>query len=222
MKGGFYAEYVTVKEDEAAPVPPAMNIDEAGALGADGITAICGLLDQLQLQKDQTLMIFGASGGVGHIAVQLAKRIGARVFAVASGKDGVELVQSLGADIVIDGHRDEVAAHIFDSEGFDAALVLAGGAEVDEALKLVKKGGRITYPNGVEPVPNAPEGTSSSAYDGTPSADAFERLNELIGSAISRPACSRLPARRSLYRAPRAREALRRKAGPQGSLIHSA
>jgi NADPH:quinone reductase len=184
MKGGFYAEYVAVAEDDAALIPPAMDTDEAGALGADGITALRGLDDQLRLRKDEKLMIFGASGGIGHIAVQLAKRIGARVFAVASGADGVDLVRRLGADVAVDGHRNDVAkaARAFAPEGLDAALLLVGGGGLDEALEVVKKGGRIAYPHGVEPEPRAPDGTTLLAYDGTPSAEAFDRLNRLIGS----------------------------------------
>ena len=108
MDGGFYAEYVAVNEDNVAPIPPGVEPDEAGALGADGITALRGLDDELRLQAGETLMIFGASGGIGHIAVQLAKRMGARVLAIASGSDGVDLVRRLGADAAVDGrHQDQ-------------------------------------------------------------------------------------------------------------------
>ena len=73
-------------------------------------------------------MIFGASGGIGHLAVQLAKRMSARVFAVASGSDGVTLIKKLGADAVIDGHKDDIvaAARQFAPNGLDAALITAG------------------------------------------------------------------------------------------------
>jgi NADPH:quinone reductase-like Zn-dependent oxidoreductase len=183
MEGGFYAEYAKLKEDFAAPIPKGVDAKEAGALGADGITALRGLEDQLQLKKGQSLMIVGASGGVGHMAVQLAKRIGARVLAVASRPDGVKLVKQLGADAVIDGRLEDIAeaAQEFAPEGLDAALVLAGGDDVNAALEHMKKGGRVAHPNGVEPEPEAPRGVQLSAYDGTPSRDAFDRLNRLIG-----------------------------------------
>src|SRR4051812_34328160 len=84
MDGGFYAEYVAVNEDNVAPIPPGVDPEEAGALGADGVTALRGLEDELRLEAGERLMIFGASGGIGHIAVQLAKRMGAKVLAVAS------------------------------------------------------------------------------------------------------------------------------------------
>jgi NADPH:quinone reductase-like Zn-dependent oxidoreductase len=180
MAGGFYAEFVAVKEDNVAPLPRGMDPLEAGALGADGITALRGIEDTLRLKPRETIAIFGASGGVGHLAVQLAKRKHARVIAVASGPDGVDLCRRLGADLAIDGRSDDVAAAIahFAPGGVDVALVLAGG--LDRALATVKQGGRVAYPNGVEPEPKPPRGVATQSYDGTPSRDAFERLNQLI------------------------------------------
>jgi len=193
MKGGFYAEYVTVKQDQVAHVPPGVRRDEAGALGAVGITALRGLDDQLHVKRGQRLMIFGASGGIGHVAVQLAKRMGARVFAIASGPDGVRLARRLGADTVVDGRKDDVAdaAARFAPKGFDAALVLTGGKDVTAALRAMKSRGRVAYPNGVEPAPRAPKGVKVLAYDGTPTRQAFERLNRLIGRARFRVALDR-------------------------------
>ncbi len=180
MRGGFYAEYVAVPEHDVALIPPGVGGDEAGALGADGITALRGLDDNLRLRAGETVMIYGASGGIGHLAVQLARRIGARVFAVASGADGVSLVRYLGADMAIDGHRDDVraAARVMAPEGIDAALVLVGGDDANDALKAVRAKGRVAYPNGVEPLPIAPEGVTLFAYDGTPAPEAFDRLNQ--------------------------------------------
>jgi NADPH2:quinone reductase len=185
MDGGFYAEYVAVEEDNVAAIPPGVKPDEAGALGADGVTALRGLDDELHLGTGETLLVFGASGGIGHIAVQLAKRMGARVLAIASGSDGVELVRRLGADEAADGRRDDLAqaARAFAPEGFDAALVLTSGRGLTDVLAAVKEGGRVAYPNGVEPEPEVPEGVEVHAYDGTPDRDAFDRLNALIGTA---------------------------------------
>lgn len=185
LEGGFYAEYVAVKEDKVAPIPPGLNPEEAGALGADGITALRGLDDQLKLQSGEKLLIFGASGGIGHIAVQLAKRMKAKVLAVASGEDGVALVRRLGADAAVDGRDGDVTAvarEFAGREGIDAALVLVNGRGLDEALAFMKRGGRLAHPNGVEPVPQEPGGVTRLAYDGVPSRDAFERLNALIGT----------------------------------------
>jgi NADPH:quinone reductase-like Zn-dependent oxidoreductase len=184
FEGGFYAEYVALDEDSIAPIPQGLSTDEAGALGADGVTALRGLDDQLHLAAGQALMVYGASGGIGHLAVQLAKRMGARVLAVASGRDGVELVLRVGADAAVDGKRDDVAraARDFAPGGLDAALVLAHGESLAPALAAMRKGGRVAYPNGVEPAPSAPKGVRLQAYDGEPSRDAFERLNRLIAA----------------------------------------
>ncbi len=184
FEGGFYAEYVALDEDSVAPIPPGLSAEEAGALGADGVTALRGLDDHLHLAPGQALMVYGASGGIGHLAVQLAKRMGARVLAVASGDDGVGLVRRLGADAAVDGKRGDVARAVRELApgGLDAALVLVHGSSLGPALALVRKGGRIAYPNGVEPVPSAPEGVTLLAYDGVPGRDALERLNRLIAA----------------------------------------
>jgi NADPH2:quinone reductase len=181
---GFYAEYAAVKEDDIAPIPRGLSAEEAGVLGADGVTAVRGLDDQLHLAAGQTLLVYGASGGIGHLAVQLAKRMGARVLAVASGRDGVELVRRLGADAAVDGKRDDVAraARDFAPGGLDAALVLVHGESLDPALSAMRKGARIAHPNGVEPAPTAPPGVTLLAYDGEPGRDAFERLDRLISA----------------------------------------
>jgi NADPH:quinone reductase-like Zn-dependent oxidoreductase len=127
-------------------------------------------------------MIFGASGGIGHLAVQLAKRMGARVLAIASGDDGVEFVNQLGADAVIDGHKDDLAAAArdFAPEGIDAALLTTGGDSADKALTALRQDGRIAYPNGVDPQPKVRPGLTIQSYDGTPDPQAFEKLNRLI------------------------------------------
>lgn len=183
-KGGFYAQYTVVKADNASLIPGALSMDQAAVLPSDGLTALKGLEDVLRLQPDESVMIFGASGGIGHLAVQLAKRLGARVFAVASGEDGVSFVKSLGADAVVDGRSDKVldAAREFAPDGIDAALVTAGGEATDRALAAIRPAGRIAYPNGVMPEPKAPARVKVEAYDGEGGREAVERLNQLIES----------------------------------------
>ena len=181
-KGGFYGEYTVVKADNASLIPGNLKIEQAAVLASDGFTALNGLEDVLDLQQDESVMIFGASGGIGHLAVQLAKRLGARVFAVASGEDGVSFVKRLGADAAVDGRSDKVlnVAREFAPDGIDAALVTAGGDATDRALSAIRAGGRVAHPNGVMPVPTAPERVSVDAYDGEGGRETIDRLNELI------------------------------------------
>ena len=181
-KGGFYAEYTAVKADNAAMIPRALSTREAGVLAVDGVTALNGLDKTLQVKPGESVAIVGASGGIGHLAVQLAKRMKARVFAIASGKDGVEFVKRLGADKVIDGRREDIlkAAREFAPQGLDAALITTGGKPAEQTIAALKKGGRAAYPNGVDPVPNAREGVKLTSYNGEPNPPAFAKLNELI------------------------------------------
>lgn len=90
-KGGFYAEYSAVDADLVSPIPEPLTMAQAGVMSGIAITAVRGLEDTLGLKPGESVMIFGASGGIGHVAVQFAKQMGARVLAVASGDDGVML-----------------------------------------------------------------------------------------------------------------------------------
>jgi len=181
-KGGFYAEYTAVKADNAAMIPHALAMRDAGVLAVDGITAMDGLDKTLQLKAGESILILGASGGIGHLAVQLARRMKARVLAVASGQDGAGFVKRLGAAKVIDGHREDIqkAAHEFAPEGLDAALLTAGGKGAEQAIAALRPGGRAAYPNGVQNVPPAREGVKVTAYNGEPDPKTFAKLNELI------------------------------------------
>jgi len=182
--GGFYAEYAVVKADYVSPIPKKLSVEQAGVMPSDALTALRGLDEILKLKKGESLMVFGAGGGIGHLALQLAKRIGARVFAVASGDDGVALAKRLGADAVTNGRKDDVeaAARTFAPNGLDAALVTAGGEATDRALRAMKKDGRVAYPNGVMPAPKAPSGVKVESYDVEPGPQQLERLNRLIES----------------------------------------
>ena len=181
-KGGFYAEYAVVKASNAAMIPQALSTRAAGVLAVDGVTALDGLDKTLRLKGGESILILGASGGIGHLAVQLAKRMKARVLAVASGQDGVEFVKRLGADKVVDGHQDDIlkAAHEFAPKGLDAALLTAGGKAAEKAIAALREGGRAAYPNGVEDVPQARDGVKVMSYNGEPDPKTFAKLNELI------------------------------------------
>src|SRR5580700_9173455 len=144
-KGGFYAEFTAVKADNVSRVPDQLTTEQAGAMPSDAMTALRGLDDMLELKQGETLMIFGASGGIGHLAVQLAKRMGARVLAMASGDDGVAFVRGLGADKVVDGYKEDVlaAARQFAPNGLDAVLLTTGGDAAEKSLAALRTGGRV-------------------------------------------------------------------------------
>jgi NADPH:quinone reductase len=154
-KGGFYAEYVAVAATKVARTPKRLGLEQAGAIATTGLTALQGIDDALHVKKGDRVIIHGGSGGVGTLAIQFAKFRGAHVLATGSGLDGVELVREMGADLAIDGKHEDIkeAARRFAPEGVDAILALARGDALERALEALKRGGRLAYPNGVEPAP---------------------------------------------------------------------
>jgi NADPH:quinone reductase-like Zn-dependent oxidoreductase len=181
-KGGFYAEYVAVNVDHIGMVPRQLDLLHAGAGCVTSLTALQGIDDHLGLKQGETVLIFGATGGVGTLAVQFAKRRLARVIATASSAGGKRLVRELGADHVFDARADDVAVEIqrFAPDGLDAALALAGGETVEHCLRFVRAGGRIAYPNGVFPEPQPRPKVRFIPYDAVASPDHFANLTRAV------------------------------------------
>lgn len=181
-KGGFYAEYVAAPAGKVARVPAGLDAIPAGATPAIGLTALQGVDDTLEIQRGESVIVHGASGNVGMIAVQFAKLRGARVLAVASGSDGAELARRLGADEAIDGKTDDIEASAkrFAPDGVDAMLAFVGGEELTRCLDTLKEGGRMAYPNGIEPEPRKRRGVRIKGYDAESGVRQFDRLNAAI------------------------------------------
>ncbi len=189
---GFFAEYASIPEGNAAKVPDDLPTDQAGALAVSGLTALAAI-DAVKPRKGRTLMITGASGGVGHVALQLAGIMGARRAAVASERDGVNLDRRLGADESVDGKSDDFldALEGFAPDGFDAALVFVNSDALAPAMKRVKTGGTIGYPMGVDPEPKGARGVKVEAVNGMPSRRGYDRLNELVARGPFRVAITK-------------------------------
>ena len=120
-RGGACAEITSVEFDGFTRMPPQLSMVEAASLPLVGLTALQALRDELGVRSGDQVLLNGASGGVGTVAVQIAKALGARVMAVCSGRNR-ELVRALGADAVLDYREDDVSAsrgldHIFDIYG---------------------------------------------------------------------------------------------------------
>lgn len=181
-KGGFHAEYVAIAADAVAPKPAHLDMLQAGAVPAAGLTALQGLEKALRLKRGETVIIHAASGLIGALALQFAKARGAKVFAVASGRDGLALVQRLGADAAVDGKRVNItdAARAFAPDGVDAVLAFAGGDALQQCLEALRPGGRLAYPNGVEPKPRKRRGIDIVTYDGQGGAVGFRRLGKAV------------------------------------------
>ena len=184
-KGGFYAEYVAVVAEKVARVPVGLDLEHAGAIPTTGLTALQGIDDALHVKRGEALIIHGASGGVGTLAVQFAKLRGARVIATARGEDGLALVRHLGADAAVDGGRTDLVdvARGFEPGGIDAVLGLSGGDALERCIDALRPGGRVAYPNGVEPEPGERPGIEIKSYDAIAGIREFERLGRAVENA---------------------------------------
>lgn len=134
---GTYAQYVLAPVTTLSAQPKTLSAAEAASVPMGAMTAWQGLFDHGGLQAGQTVLIHGASGGVGMFAVQLAKWKGARVLATASG-EGVAFVQSLGADSVIDYKTTRFEDEFKD---VDVVLDLVGGDTQARSFGVLKRGG---------------------------------------------------------------------------------
>jgi NADPH2:quinone reductase len=184
-KGGFYAEFVAVAAEKAAPIPRGLDLRRAGAIPTTGLTALQGIDDALHVKKGEAVIVHGAAGGVGSLALQFAKLRQARVLATATGRDGLALVRRLGADAAVDGRRGDIAAAArrFAPGGADAVLALAGGKALTRCLDALKRGGRVAYPNGVEPAPRKRKGIRIIPYDAETGVKQLERLSRAAEAA---------------------------------------
>jgi NADPH:quinone reductase-like Zn-dependent oxidoreductase len=182
-QGGFYAEYVAVPAERVGHLPRGLTLREAGAIATTGLTAIQGIDDALHVKAGDTLIIHGASGGVGSLALQFAKLRGAKVLATATGEDGLAFVRELGADAVVDGRHGDIvkAARELAPQGVDAVLAFAGGESLERCIEALRPWGRIAYPYGVEPEPKASgELGAAIRYNAVPHPKEFEELNRAI------------------------------------------
>ena len=185
-KGGFYADHVVVRENHVGHVPRRLDLRGAGALPATGLTALQGVDDALHVRRGETVLVHGGAGGVGTLAVQFAKLRGATVIATATGRDGVALVRRLGADEAVDGRRKpkdltEIVRRLA-PDGVDAVLAFAG-ENLPSCLDALRRGGRLAYPNGIEPEPRKRAGIRVMTYDARASGRAFMRLQRAIEAA---------------------------------------
>jgi NADPH:quinone reductase-like Zn-dependent oxidoreductase len=135
--GGAHAEYVTGPARAFAPKPRALTHVEAGALPLAGLTAWQALVDTADVRPGQRVLIHAAAGGVGHLAVQIAKARGAHVIGTASAANH-DFVRGLGADEVIDYHTTDVAEVVRD---IDVVLDPLGGESPLRSLATVRRGG---------------------------------------------------------------------------------
>lgn len=133
---GAFAEILAVSKESVSTKPKSATFTEAAALPLVGVSAVQALEEHIKLQRGQKILIHGGAGGIGHIAIQLAKSIGAYV-ATTAGEDGLEFVKALGADEVINYKSQKFEDVIKD---YDAVFDTVGGEATNKSLQVLKKG----------------------------------------------------------------------------------
>src|SRR5438477_328040 len=136
---GTFAEFIAIKEDDVAIKPKALTMEEAASIPLVGLTAWQVLIERANLKKGQKVLIHAGSGGVGTFAIQLAKHVGA-VVATTTSTANLDWVKALGADIVIDYHKDDFATILRD---YDVVLNSLGGEVLEKSLRVLKPGGKL-------------------------------------------------------------------------------
>jgi len=136
---GTFAQLIAVNEDDLAIKPASLSMAEAASLPLVALTAWQALVEKANVQPGQKVLLHAGSGGVGSIAIQLAKHLGAYV-ATTTSTNNVDWVRDLGADLVIDYRTQDFAAVV---RGYDMVLDSLGGETLEKSLQVVRPGGLV-------------------------------------------------------------------------------
>lgn len=144
FKIGTFAEYIAISENDIALKPKNVSMEEAATFPLVALTVWQAFVEKANLKKGQKVFIQAGSGGVGTIAIQLAKHLGATI-ATTTSADNVDLVKSLGADIVIDYKTQDFETIL---ENYDLVLNSQDGKTLEKSLRILRSGGKVVSISG--------------------------------------------------------------------------
>lgn len=145
VAGGGYAEYVVCDTRHALPIPRGLTFEQAAALPEAVFTVYANVFEHGALKRGETLMVHGATSGIGVTAIQMAKAMGAKVIATGRSAEKARTAQVLGADVVVDTSAQDFA-EVARREGYaDVILDMVGAAYFDRNLEALNQGGRLVY-----------------------------------------------------------------------------
>ena len=157
IESGGYAEYAVANEDTVIELPNSTDFYQAAALPLQGLSAYHILKTMGRIEPEETVLIHAAAGGLGTIAIQLAKLFGAgKVIATASSPEKLQLAESMGADVLIDYTKADWDKKILDAtneRGVDLGLEMAGGDTFRHTLKCLAPMGRVVVYGNASGVP---------------------------------------------------------------------
>ncbi|HEY8573223.1 NAD(P)H-quinone oxidoreductase [Phenylobacterium sp.] len=145
LGGGGYAEYAVVDARHALPIPDGLDLVQAASLPETVFTVYANVFEHGALKAGETLMVHGATSGIGVTAIQMAKAAGARVIATARGADKAQAARGLGADVAVDVTAEDFAEVAKREGGVDVVLDMVGGDYFAKELDALKTGGRIVF-----------------------------------------------------------------------------
>jgi putative PIG3 family NAD(P)H quinone oxidoreductase len=145
LGGGGYADYAAVDARHALPIPAGLDEVHAAAIPETAFTVYANVFEHGALQPGETLLVHGATSGIGVMAIQMAKAHGAKVIATARGADKARLARELGADVAVDTTLDDFGAIAKAEGGVDVALDMVGAPYFAATLDALNTGGRIVY-----------------------------------------------------------------------------
>ena len=145
LGGGGYAGFATVDARHALPIPGELTWVEAAALPETVFTVHANVFEHGALARGETLLVHGATSGIGVMAIMLAKAAGARVIATARGAAKAAAARALGADLSIDASRGPFGPAVTADGGVDVVLDMVGAPYFEQNLDALRPGGRIVY-----------------------------------------------------------------------------
>ena len=185
MQSGTFAEFVVVKAVDAAHKPANLSHEQAASLPLVALTAWQALVTKGHLQSGQKVLIHAGSGGVGSIAIQMAKHLGAFV-ATTTSANNVEMVRALGADMVIDYQSQKFEDIVHE---YDLVFDTLGGATRDRSYAVLKKGGRLV--SIILPADTSGKaeklGVTSEAFFMSPSGEQLAQIGKLAEQGEIKP-----------------------------------
>jgi len=145
LGGGGYAEYAAVDARHALPLPASLSFTEAAGLPETVFTVYANVFEHGALKAGETLLLHGATSGIGVTAIQMAKAAGAKVIATGRGADKAAAAKALGADVAVDVTTQDFAEIAKAEGGVDVVLDMVGGDYTSKNLDALKTGGRIVF-----------------------------------------------------------------------------
>ena len=145
LGGGGYAEYAVCDARHALPIPDGFSFEEAAGLPETVFTVYANVFEHGSLKAGETLLLHGATSGIGVTAIQMAKAAGAKVIATGRGADKAAAALALGADVSVDATTQDFAEIAKAEGGVDVVLDMVGGDYTARNLDALKTGGRIVF-----------------------------------------------------------------------------